>query len=96
MRQSLLKDWFKSKHWVQSDHVLLIDKWFEVSELGKTVEHLCKLVAVDAIVLQKESIYEFTVKDFARRGQALDVSLTKEIVLQANGLLPDLVEDGKG
>ena len=54
------------------------------------------MVAVDAIVLQKESIYEFTVEDFARRGQALDVSLTKEIVLQANGLLPDLVEDGKG
>ena len=93
MRQSLLKDRSEGQHRVQCDHVLLIDEWFEISELGEPFEDLSKLVAIDAIIVQEKTIDMPAVKNLTRWGQALDIALAQEIVLQANRLLPDLIQD---
>ena len=96
MRQSLLKDWSESQHRVQCDHVLLIDEWFEISELGEAFEYLSKLVAIDAIIVQEKTIDMPAVKNLTGWGKALDIALAQEIVLQANRLFPDLIQNGKG
>ena len=75
---------------------MLVYQRLEIAQLAHTLENLSKLVTRDAAVVQQDSIDEAEVKNLASGNESTNITLTEEVILQAECLLPDLVHDWQG
>ena len=79
---------------MQINCILLVDQRLEVSQLDHACQNLCKLVPIDPIIVQEESVDHAEIEHLASRCETFYIAFAQEIVLQAQRLLPDLVKNG--